>query len=60
MALAANKRPLMTLFSGSVDIASHQVRIVLAEKGVGVDIHQVDMDKLPEALFEVNPSGSVP
>jgi RNA polymerase-associated protein len=60
MALAANKRPLMTLFSGSVDLSSHQVRIVLAEKGVGVDIHQVEMDNLPEALFEVNPYGTVP
>jgi RNA polymerase-associated protein len=60
MALAANKRPLMTLFSGSVDLSSHQVRIVLAEKGVGVDIHQVDTDHLPEALFEVNPYGTVP
>jgi RNA polymerase-associated protein len=60
MALAANKRPLMTLFSGTVDLSSHQVRIVLAEKGVGVDIHQVDMDNLPEALFEVNPYGTVP
>ncbi len=60
MALAANKRPLMTLFSGSLDLASHQVRIVLAEKGVGVDIHQVDLNNLPEALFEVNPYGTVP
>ncbi|MFT5163146.1 MAG: RNA polymerase-associated protein [Alteromonadaceae bacterium] len=60
MALAANKRPLMTLFSGSLDLYSHQVRIVLAEKGVGVDIHQVDPDNLPEALFEVNPYGTVP
>jgi RNA polymerase-associated protein len=60
MALAANKRPLMTLFSGSIDLYSHQVRIVLAEKGVGVDIHQVDPDSLPEALFEVNPYGTVP
>jgi RNA polymerase-associated protein len=60
MALAANKRPLMTLFSGTVDLSSHQVRIVLAEKGVGVDIHQVDLDNLPEALFEVNPYGTVP
>lgn len=60
MAIAANKRPLMTLFSGSLDLFSHQVRIVLAEKGVGVDIHQVDMDNPPEALFEVNPYGSVP
>lgn len=34
MAVAANKRSVMTLFSGPTDIYSHQVRIVLAEKGV--------------------------
>ncbi len=33
MAVAANKRSVMTLFSGPTDIYSHQVRIVLAEKG---------------------------
>ncbi len=32
MAVAANKRSVMTLFSGPTDIYSHQVRIVLAEK----------------------------
>ncbi len=31
MAVAANKRSVMTLFSGPTDIYSHQVRIVLAE-----------------------------
>ncbi len=37
MAVAANKRSVMTLFSGPTDIYSHQVRIVLAEKGVSFD-----------------------
>ncbi len=32
MAVAANKRSVMTLFSGPTDIYSHQVRIVLAER----------------------------
>ena len=32
MAVAANKRSVMTLFSGPTDIFSHQVRIVLAER----------------------------
>jgi len=41
MAVAANKRSVMTLFSGPTDIFSHQVRIVLAEKGVSVEIEQV-------------------
>ncbi|MBN3261678.1 stringent starvation protein SspA [Pectobacterium brasiliense] len=60
MAVAANKRSVMTLFSGSSDIFSHQVRIVLAEKGVSVEIEQVDMDNLPQDLIDLNPYGSVP
>ncbi len=39
---------------------SHQVRIVLAEKGVNVDIHYVTPDNMPEDLYEVNPYGNVP
>lgn len=60
MAVAANKRSVMTLFSGPADIYSHQVRIVLAEKGVSVEIEQVDMDNLPQDLVDLNPYGSVP
>ena len=60
MAFAANKRSIMTLFSAADDLFSHQVRIVLAEKGVSVDICQVDMNNLPEELLELNPYGSVP
>lgn len=60
MAITANKRPVMTLFSSAEDMFSHQVRIVLAEKGVTVDILQVAADNLPEDLYEVNPYGSLP
>ncbi|CAG8998936.1 MAG: Stringent starvation protein A [Candidatus Celerinatantimonas neptuna] len=60
MAVAANKRSVMTLFSGSNDLYSHQVRIVLAEKGVSVDINYVSADFLPEDLIELNPYNSVP
>ncbi len=60
MAFAANKRSIMTLFSGANDMFSHQVRIVLAEKGVSVDICHVDMANLPEELLELNPYASVP
>lgn len=60
MAVAANKRPVMTLFSGENCMYSHQVRIVLAEKGVSVDIHLTEKDNLPEALHEINPYGTVP
>ena len=60
MAVAANKRSIMTLFSGADDLYSHQVRIVLAEKGVTVDVLQVDPSEMPEELLEVNPYNSVP
>lgn len=60
MAVAANKRSIMTLFSDTVDIYSHQARIVLAEKGVGVEISYTDPNNLPEDLLDLNPYGSVP
>lgn len=60
MAVAANKRSIMTLFSDTIDIYSHQVRIVLAEKGVGVEISYTDPGNLPEELHELNPYSTVP
>ena len=60
MAVAANKRSVMTLFSGPTDIFSHQVRIVLAEKGVSVEIEQVEPDNLPQDLIDLNPYQTVP
>lgn len=59
MAIVA-KRTVMSLFSDLQDIYSHQVRIVLAEKGVNVEIHPVDSDNVPEDLLDLNPYGSVP
>lgn len=59
MAIVA-KRTVMSLFSDMQDIYSHQVRIVLAEKGVNVEIHPVKSDNLPEDLLDLNPYGSVP
>lgn len=60
MAVAVNKRSVMILFSDASDIYSHQVRIVLAEKGVSVDIELVDPSKLPAELIELNPYKTVP
>jgi len=59
MAIVA-KRTVMTLFSDNQDPYSHQVRIVLAEKGVNVEIHDVAQDNIPEMLLETNHYGSVP
>lgn len=39
---------------------SHQVRIVLAEKGVSVEVELVDESNLPAELIELNPYKSVP
>ncbi|MBN6363798.1 stringent starvation protein A [Providencia rettgeri] len=60
MAVAPNKRSVMTLFSGPTDIFSHQVRIVLAEKGVSVEIEHVEPGHLPQDLIDLNPYQSVP
>jgi RNA polymerase-associated protein len=54
------KRSIMTLYSGPLDIYSHQVRIVLAEKGVTVDVLNVDTNHPSEDLIELNPYNSLP
>lgn len=60
MAISANRRAAMTLFTAANDMYSHQVRMVLAEKGISADILQVSRDNLPEDVYEVNPYGSLP
>lgn len=54
------KRSIMTLYSGALDPDSHQVRIVLAEKGVSVDILSIDANHPCEELLEINPYNSLP
>ncbi|QTS84171.1 glutathione S-transferase N-terminal domain-containing protein [Coxiella endosymbiont of Amblyomma nuttalli] len=54
------KRSIMTLYSGPLDIYSHQVRVVLAEKGVHVDIVSVDSNHPREELAELNPYNTLP
>ncbi|EKF9830699.1 stringent starvation protein A [Vibrio cholerae] len=60
MAVATNKRSVMTLFSSASDMYSHQVRIVLAEKGVSFEVELVDENNLPAELIELNPYKTVP
>lgn len=60
MAQLANRRLAMTLFSGNTDPYCHMVRIVLAEKGINYDIHNVDLDDSPEDLKDLNPYNEVP
>lgn len=54
------KRSSMTFFSDPSDHYSHRVRIVLAEKGVAVDVLNVNPDNKPEDLASLNPYNSLP
>lgn len=54
------KRSSMTFFSDPLSQYSHRVRIVLAEKGVAVDIVDVDPSDKPQELLEMNPYGTLP
>ncbi|MCH2334148.1 MAG: glutathione S-transferase N-terminal domain-containing protein [Pseudomonadales bacterium] len=56
----ATKRASMTLFSDPRDHYSHRVRMVLCEKGVSVDVVDVDPLQIPENLSEVNAYGTLP
>jgi RNA polymerase-associated protein len=61
MSVIPHKRSGMTLYSESTDPYSHRVRIVLAEKGVTVDV--LNVDKAPKAkdeLLQLHPYGTVP
>ena len=50
----------MTLFSAPTDPWSHRTRLVLAEKGIAIELVNVDPNKLPEDLLDLNPYHSVP
>lgn len=54
------KRSSMTYFSDGKDHYSHRVRIVLAEKGVTVDVVEVDPANVPAELSEINPYSTLP
>ncbi len=54
------RRSSMTLFSDPTSQYSHRVRIVLAEKGVTVDIEDVDPKSVTDEILEANPFGTLP
>lgn len=54
------KRSSMTFFSDGKSHYSHRVRIVLAEKGVAVDIIDVDPDNIPQEVADHNPYNDLP
>ena len=60
MAVIANRRSVMTLFSKPTDPWSHRTRLVLAEKSINIDFVDVAEGSLPEDLLDLNPYSSVP
>lgn len=60
MALIANRRSVMTLFSSASCPFSHRTRIVMAEKNITVDVVDIDGDDKPEDLLELNPYNTAP
>lgn len=58
--VGAGKRSATALFSDAKDHYSHGVRMVLAEKGVGVEVVAADPQHLPREVLETNPYGSLP
>ena len=60
MTSVSNRRSMMGLYSGNTCIRSHQVRIVLAEKGILTEINNVEGSVIPEDLMALNPYVSLP
>lgn len=60
MAVIANRRSVMTLYSKPTCIHSHRARLVLAEKNINIDITSVDGPELPEDLMDLNPYHTMP
>ncbi len=60
MAVIANRRSVMTLFSRPTCIHSHRTRLVLGEKNINMEIVSVDGPELPEDLMDLNPYHTVP
>ena len=60
MAVIANRRSVMTLFSKPTCLHSHRTRLVLAEKNIKIEIVSVDGPDLPEDLMDLNPYHTVP
>ena len=54
------RRSTMTLFSDAACQFSHRVRMVLAEKGVAVEIEEVVPGVVSEEVAELNPYGTTP
>lgn len=60
MALVANRRSVMTLFSAHDCVRCHRVRVILAEKDIAVDVVNLAPGEIPEDLSDLNPYSELP
>ncbi|MEW7980464.1 MAG: stringent starvation protein A [gamma proteobacterium symbiont of Phacoides pectinatus] len=60
MAVVANKRSVMIMYSDAKSPYSHRVRMVLAEKSITVEIMDVDPENIAEDIMDLNPYGTLP
>ncbi|MBN2646219.1 MAG: glutathione S-transferase N-terminal domain-containing protein [Thiotrichales bacterium] len=58
--IPVTKRSQMVLFSDSKSPSCHRVRLVAKEKDIPMEVIEVQRDKLPEDLLELNPYGTLP
>jgi RNA polymerase-associated protein len=60
MSTTTNRKSIMTLYVGSTDPDSHRTRIVLYEKDIECQVVEVDLNKKPRELADLNPYNTVP
>jgi RNA polymerase-associated protein len=58
--VAARGRSLIALYSSPISVASHRVRFILAEKGINVEVIDVEAGIPNEDLVDLNPDQSTP
>ena len=60
MTLLANRRSAILLFSLSNCLESHRTRIVIKEKEISAEIHEVDLNNIPEEVKILSPYDEYP
>ena len=60
MTLLANRRSAILLFSLPNFLDSHRTRIVIKEKEISAEVHEVDTNKIPDEIKVISPYDQYP
>lgn len=60
MGILSQKRSGLLLLTSPQYVESHRIRIITHEKMLDIDYIDIDPDKVPEDVLEINPTGSIP